>query len=218
MFLSDEGFYRRHIGDPKAPTACFDRAKDIVIPPWKVRTYSPRSRGDIRPRCTPMANAQVPSFWVKAFWKGGAPSIGPRRGLVFFAGDLGHGCRSSPALGPAYRPDIGPISAAGVSLATLMTSASERTRFTATPPSPSVAIARLLRTTPRATASADPTYRSTALSTAPASRSRRTRPTTTPTYRAIRTASHSPATGGRRGCLTRSCMGASPWSSRRAPA
>ena len=126
--------------------------------------------------------------------------------------------RPPPDPGPTYRPDLGPISAAGVSPATLMTSASARTRSTATPPSPSVAIAPLSRMTPRASASVDRTYPSTALFTAPASRSPRTHPTTTPTYRVIRTASLCRVMGGRHGCLTRSCMDASPWSSRRAPA
>ena len=38
-FMQDPKFYARHIGDPKKPTACFDRERDIVIPPWKTPSF-----------------------------------------------------------------------------------------------------------------------------------------------------------------------------------
>jgi hypothetical protein len=68
-FMQDPGFYARHIGNPKQPTPCFARGRDIVIPPWK-----------------------TPSFWTGAFElvRRTRKSIQRvRRGLVFFAGDLG---------------------------------------------------------------------------------------------------------------------------------
>ena len=68
-FMQDPGFYARHLGDPKRPTPCFARGRDIVIPPWK-----------------------TPSFWTDAFAlvrRTKASLLRQRRGLVFFAGDLG---------------------------------------------------------------------------------------------------------------------------------
>ncbi len=71
-FMQDPNFYRRHLGDPKRPTPCFARGRDLVIPPWK-----------------------APDFWGAAFEKislrasDRAKLSAPRDGLVFFAGDLG---------------------------------------------------------------------------------------------------------------------------------
>ena len=68
-FMQDPRFYARHLGDPKHPTPCFARGRDLVIPPWK-----------------------TPSFWTGAF-KLVQPTRAElkrkRDGLVFFAGDLG---------------------------------------------------------------------------------------------------------------------------------
>lgn len=68
-FMQDPHFYARHIGDPSKPTPCFARKRDLVIPPWK-----------------------VPDFWKRPFrsvTRSEASATTPRRGLVFFAGDLG---------------------------------------------------------------------------------------------------------------------------------
>jgi hypothetical protein len=66
LFLRHPGFYRRYLGrDPLKPRACFKRRKDLVIPPWK-----------------------MPSFWQRAF-RDSPPSPAQRKGIVFFAGDLG---------------------------------------------------------------------------------------------------------------------------------
>ncbi|KAL3929510.1 MAG: hypothetical protein SGPRY_001931 [Prymnesium sp.] len=64
LFAKDPRFYARHIGDPSNPTPCFNRERDIVIPPWK-----------------------APSFWARALQQ--EMGNGEREGLVFFAGDLG---------------------------------------------------------------------------------------------------------------------------------
>ena len=67
-FMQDPRFYARHLGDPKRPTPCFARGRDLVIAPWK-----------------------TPGFWTGAFQKvtPRAERQRPRKGLVFFAGDLG---------------------------------------------------------------------------------------------------------------------------------
>ena len=67
-FMQDPRFYARHLGDPKKPTPCFKRGQDLCISPWK-----------------------VPGFWQGAFKKvvPAMESKRERRGLVFFAGDLG---------------------------------------------------------------------------------------------------------------------------------
>ena len=69
-FMQDPRFYDRHLGDAKHPTPCFKRGKDLVIPPWK-----------------------EPRFWRKALadtsLRGPLAVTRHRKGLVFFAGDLG---------------------------------------------------------------------------------------------------------------------------------
>uniref|UniRef100_A0A7S4B6Y3 EGF-like domain-containing protein n=1 Tax=Chrysotila carterae TaxID=13221 RepID=A0A7S4B6Y3_CHRCT len=67
-FLLDRAFYQRYLGDPRAPTRCFDRHKDIVVAPWK-----------------------KPSFWLKALQKLHSGPLAKKTKLVFFAGDLGFG-------------------------------------------------------------------------------------------------------------------------------
>lgn len=64
LFLRYPVFYRRYLGrDPRKPSACFERRKDLVLPPWK-----------------------IPSFWQRALRN---PPPAERKGIVFFAGDLG---------------------------------------------------------------------------------------------------------------------------------
>jgi len=66
LFLRHHDFYRRYLGqDPRSPGVCFQRKKDLVIPPWK-----------------------TPSFWQRALLNSPPPAAA-RKGLVFFAGDLG---------------------------------------------------------------------------------------------------------------------------------
>lgn len=70
-FMQDPRFYGRYLGDAKRPTPCFRRGKDLVIPPWK-----------------------TPDFWRRALsdlsLRGPKAVSTPRKGLVFFAGDLGN--------------------------------------------------------------------------------------------------------------------------------
>jgi len=66
LFLRHHEFYRNYLGrDPKRPDACFERGKDLVVPPWK-----------------------TPRFWRRAL-REPPPSAAARSKLVFFAGDLG---------------------------------------------------------------------------------------------------------------------------------
>ena len=70
-FLADKRFYRRHLGAPEKPTRCFAPGRDLVIPPWK-----------------------APNFWTETFSRlpysaAAKEAARARRGLVFFAGDLG---------------------------------------------------------------------------------------------------------------------------------
>lgn len=76
-WLDEPDFYAKHIGDPAAPTQCFDRRKDLIVPPWKHA-----------------------GFWRQAFDKKWADPHRKRRLLLFFAGDLGRkrqkGCAHDP--------------------------------------------------------------------------------------------------------------------------
>jgi hypothetical protein len=104
-FLLDRGFYARHLGDPAAPTPCFERGKDLVIPPWKPPTFWKRALRDaaLAAAATPIASlaaaptdaaAAAPTDAASAAAPAAAPAAelpAPQRRpkLVFFAGDLG---------------------------------------------------------------------------------------------------------------------------------
>ena len=91
-FLLDRGFYARHLGNPAAPTPCFDRAKDLVIPPWKPPSFWKRALRDpaLVAAATPVASLAAAPTVADAAASAVDALAPPRRSkLVFFAGDLG---------------------------------------------------------------------------------------------------------------------------------
>jgi hypothetical protein len=118
-FLADQKFYARHIGvsgghlvcpsvapgDPRVGakaicgnSPCYTRRRDLVIPPWKVPTFWKKPSSALHSSQHACAHhgvlpsPQVPTFWKKPFElvpMSTSSAHRPRRGLVFFAGDLG---------------------------------------------------------------------------------------------------------------------------------